>query len=226
MPRPGSEGVVEGVAGPNEDGTCWAVTVRLGDPSATDSLVLLAESDLEPTGLAEDENGVRVALEAVPEPDEPRDRLELRLVTDITNGIDAARVAAALERELLELIGAATISIEAERHWSDPYNYELDVTIEPVDDPVVALRELAEAGRDGWLSCRDDGWRCDLWWSDTEDDDAIFVAPEVRGAEITFLPWRSPRRRPEEERPLVDVRLPSTVEEPQELDTEPGDEEP
>jgi hypothetical protein len=229
LPLPGTEGVVEEIAGPNEDGTGWSVTLRLGETGGADSLVLLAEDDLEATGLAEQEDGERVILEDLPSRAQLRDVIELRLVTEITNGIDAARVAATVERELLELIGSARVSIEAERHWSEPFNYELEVTIEPLDDPVLALRELAEAGGDGWLSCRDDGWRCELWWSDSEDDNSMFVVPEVSGAELTFLPWRSPRRRPEAERPLVAVHVPKYVEEPPELDTEldaePGDEE-
>lgn len=225
--------MVEDVAGPNEEGTAWNVMLRIGDDC---KLLVRAEAELEPSGLAEDEQGEPVPADDLPLPEERRDRVELRLVTDITNGIDAARVAAAVERELLELVGAATVSIEAERHWSEPFNYELDVTIEPMDDPVTALRELAEAGSDGWLSCADDGWRCDLWWSDTEDEDAIFLVPEIRGAEVVFLPWRSPRRRPEADRPLVEVQVPGSVEEPSELDSgpldpgpldpEPGDEEP
>ena len=222
-PLPGTEGVVEEITGPNEDGTGWIVTLRLVEPAGADSLVLLAEEDLEGTGLAEQENGERVILEDLPQREQLRDLIELRLVTEIANGIDAARVAASVERELLQLIGSARVSIEAERHWAEPFNYELEITIEPLDDPVLALRELAAAGDGGWLSCRDDGWRCDLWWSDTEDDDSFFVAPEVRGAELTFLPWRSPRRRPEAERPLVAVQVPERVDD--QLDAEPGDEE-
>jgi len=226
MPR-GIEAVVEDVVGPNEEGTGWCVTLRIGGGSR---LLLRCEAELEPTGLAENDVGEPVPVDDVPPPEERRDRIELRLVTDIADGIDAARVAATVERELLDLVGEASVSTEAERHWSDPFNYELTVTVEPMDDPVTALRELAEAGGDGWISCSDDGWRCDLWWSDAEDEDAEFLVPEVRGAEVVFLPWRSPRRRPEAERPLVEVQVPGTVDEPRELDggpldPEPGDEE-
>ncbi len=95
------------------------------------------------------------------------------------------------------------------------------MTINPLDDPVEALRRLTDAGGDGWLSCRDDGWRCDLWWSNAIDEDAVLIVPEVHGAELAFLPWRSPRRRPDEERPLVVVDdVPGAT-----LDPEPGDEE-
>ena len=213
----GSEGVVEDVAGPNDEGSGWLVTLRITGGGNGDSLVLVPEAGLEPTGLAEDERGERVPLVERPAPDELRDCIELRLFTEITDGIDAARIAETIERGLVALLGGATVSIEAERHWSEPYNYELGVTINPLDDPVDALRLLTEAGGEGWLSCRDDGWRCDLWWSDAADADATLIVPEVHGAELAFLPWRSPRRRPDTERPLVVVNV---------LDPEPGDEEP
>jgi hypothetical protein len=164
--------------------------------------------------MAEDARGERVILDEHTPPDERRDCIELRLFTEITDGIDAARVAETIERELVELLGGAAVTIEAERHWSEPYNYELGVTIHPLDDPVEALRRLIDAGGDGWLSCRDDGWRCDLWWSDAADEDDSLIVPEVHGAELSFLPWRSPRRRPDDERPLVvvDVREPDQPE--------------
>jgi len=132
------------------------------------------------------------------------DTLRLRLVTDLSDGIEAARVAGQIDEALRAVIGPSTVEIEAERHWAEPFQYELDVTVHPLGDAVEAFRALAEAGRDGWLSCRDDGWRCDLWWS-AEEDDAGFLVPQVRGAEVTFLPWNSPARRPEHERPLVTV---------------------
>ncbi len=112
-PPPGSEGIVEDVAGPNEDGTGWAVTLRLADAGAGDSLVLLSEADLEPTGLAEDEHGERMILEQRPPPEERRDCIELRLFTEITDGIEPARLAERIERELVELLGGAGVSIEA-----------------------------------------------------------------------------------------------------------------
>ena len=233
---PGSEGLVEEIAGPNDEGTGWSVTVRLGEGGGADSLVLFGEDDLEPTGMGENERGERTILEDLPLPGDPRNRLELRLFTEITDGIDAARLAETIERELIELLGGANVTIEAERHWSEPYNYELGVTVHPLDNPVDALRLIAEAGGHGWLACRDDGWRCDLWWSATRGEGAVLLAPEVHGAEVAFLPWSSPTRRPEGERPLVAVDLPETVEEPdydepeaeaeEELgDPEPGDEE-
>ena len=237
VPAPGTEAVVEEVAGPTEDGSGWAVTLNLQDGG--DSLAELPEADLEPTGLAEDERGGRVMLEGLGPTEELRDSIELRLFTEIADGIDAARVATTIEQELAELLGGATVTIEAERHWSEPYNYELGVTIHPLDDPADALRRLTEAGGDCWLSCRDDGWRCDLWWSNAGDEDVHLIVPEVRGAELSFLPWRSPRRRPEDERPLVAVNLQGQLEYPDEpaypdpelpdteiSDAEPGDEEP
>jgi hypothetical protein len=233
---PGSEGLVEEIAGPNDEGTGWSVTVRLGDPAGADALVLFAEDDLEPTGMGENERGERTILEDLPPPGDPRNRLELRLYTEITDGIDAARVAETIEHELVELLGGAAVTIEAERHWSEPYNYELGVIVHPLDNPVEALRLIAEVGGGGWVACRDDGWRCDLWWSAARDEGAVLFAPEVHGAEIAFLPWSSPARRREAERPLVTVELPESVEEPdygeleaeaeEELgDPEPGDEE-
>jgi hypothetical protein len=235
---PGSEGLVEEIAGPNDDGTGWSVTVRLGDSGGADALVLFAEEELETTGMGENERGERTILEDLPLPGDPRNRLELRLFTEITDGIDAARVAEAIERELVELLGGAAVTIEAERHWAEPYNYELGVVVHPLDNPVDALRLLAELGGGGWIACRDDGWRCDLWWSAARDEGAVLLAAEVHGAEVAFLPWSSPVRRPVEERPLVAVELPESVDEPdydepeaeaeaeEELgDPEPGDEE-
>ena len=126
----------------------------------------------------------------------PADLLELRLFTEITDGIEAARVAERIEQELVDLLGGATVTIEAERHWSEPYNYELAVGVTPHGDAIEALEILAEAGGNGWLACSDDGWRCDLWWSSARDPDAMLVVPEVHGAEVAFIPWSDPSRRP------------------------------
>jgi hypothetical protein len=228
---PASEGVVEDVAGPNEEGTGWNLTVRIGEAGAGDSLVSVAESELEATGLAVDERGERVPLAERPGPDELRDRIEVRLFTELVDGIAAARTAEEVERELAEAVSAAAITIVAERHWSEPYNYEFGITIEPFDDPVEALGEIALLGEGGWISSRDDGWRFDLWWSGGADTDAVFLVPDVHGAEVSFLPWRSPRRRPEDERPLLAVPIRTELDDPGEreldgLDPEPGDEEP
>jgi hypothetical protein len=181
------EAVVEEVVGPSDDGEGWAVSVRVGD-----ALWVLPEDDLEST-----------APHADPQP-ERIDTLELRLVTELTDGVEAAQVAERIDEELRLVVGPAILSIEAERHWAEPYFYELDVSVRPLGEAVAALRALVAAGRDGWLSCRDDGWRCDLWWY-AEEDEPGFLVPEVRGAEVTFLPWGSPTRRPEGERPLISV---------------------
>jgi hypothetical protein len=229
---PGAEAVVEEVAGPNDDGDGWLLTLRLCTQGPGDSMIVLAEDDLEPTGYGEDAGGQRVPLAGLTERPDPADCLELRLFTEITDGIEAARVAHSIEQEVAVLVGGATVSTEAERHWSEPYNYELAVTVVPDGDPVEALEILAEAGGNGWLACRDDGWRCELWWSSTRDPDAMLIVPDVHAAEITFLPWSSPARRAEEERPLVDVDVPDeTPDEPAHAeedasDAEPGDEEP
>jgi hypothetical protein len=209
----GEEAVVAEIEGPNDEGTAWNVTVRLGSAREADSLVVLGEEALEPTGMAENERGERIPLEGKPP---ALDCIELRLFTEITDGIDAARVASEIEDELVELLGDATVSTEAERHWSEPYNYELTVTIAPAGQVVEALRAVAAAGEGGWLACRDDGWRCDLWWSTTRDPDAILIVPEVHSAEVALIPWSDPSRRPEEERPLVTVVT---------SDLEAGDEE-
>jgi len=190
---PLGEGVVEDVVGPTEDGTGWATAVRVGD-----SLWVLPEDDLEP-----------VHTQVGPPQDERFDTLQLRLVTELTDGVEAARVAELIDATLRELVGQSIVEVEAERHWAEPYNYELDVSVQPLSDSITALRALVDAGGDGWLSCRDDGWRCDLWWNADDEDEPGFLVPEVRGAELTFLPWESPARRPEEDRPLVrlgDVR--------------------
>jgi len=184
---PLGEGIVEDVVGPAEGGTGWAVAVQVGE-----ALWVLPEDSLE----AKAPGGVGGA--------ERLDTLELRLVTDLTDGVQAARVAEQIESTLRTLIGPSLIEITAERHWAEPFHYELDVNVSPLGDAVEAFRALAGAGRNGWLSCRDDGWRCDLWWSDDEDE-AGFLVPEVYGAEVTFLPWSSPLQRPEQERPLVSV---------------------
>lgn len=187
MRSPLREGVVEDVAGPNEGGAGWAVTVRVGD-----ALWVLPEDDLEATSASVD-----LAPERI-------DTLQLRLVTELTDGVEAARVAERIDEELRTVVGPSVLSIEAERHWAEPYFYELDVVVRPLGDAIAALRALVTVGRDGWLSCRDDGWRCDLWWSADEGEPG-FLVPEVRGAELTFLPWGSPARRPESDRPLISV---------------------
>jgi hypothetical protein len=157
-----------------------------------DALWVLAEDDLE-----------SIEPNATPDEEERFDTLQLRLVTEVTDGVQAAKAAEQIDETLRDLLGPSILAIEAERHWAEPYNYEFDVTVRPLGDAVAALHMLVDAGGDSWLSCRDDGWRCDLWWNAEEDDDFGFLVPAVRGAEITFLPWESPARRPEDERPLV-----------------------
>jgi len=183
---PLGEGVVEDVDGPAEGRAGWAVSVRVGT-----ALWVLPEDDLE-----------AVAPSAVTAP-ERIDTLRLRLVTELTDGVEAARVAEQLETALRSVVGPATLELEAERHWADPYHYEFEVAIVPLGDAVSTLHALVAAGGDGWLSCRDDGWRCHLWWSAEHEDG--FLVPEVHGAELVLLPWGSPVRRPDEERPLVSV---------------------
>lgn len=211
----GDEAVVEDVFGPNESGNGWSVTLRLAGAGERDALVVCPEDDLEPTGLAEDEVGERVPLGAVPASESARDCIALRLFTEIADGIDAARIAGEIEELLVDLLGQSDVSIEAERHWAEPHNFELAVTVVPEAAPAEAVRAIARSGEAGWLACRDDGWRCDLWWSATRDPDAILLVPEVHAAEISLLPWSSPARRPEQDRPLVVVSVPD--DEPQEL---------
>jgi hypothetical protein len=153
---------------------------------------VLAEDDLEATAQHQDAPAERV------------DTLELRLVTELADGVEAAYAADRIDDEIRAVVGPSILTIVAERHWAEPYFYELDVSVRPLGDAVAALRALVTAGRDGWLSCRDDGWRCDLWWNADEDEPG-FLVPEVRGAEVAFLPWSSPAFRPEGERPLVSV---------------------
>ena len=108
---------------------------------------MLPEDDLEPTGLAEDEVGERVPLGAVPASEEARDCLELRLFTEITDGIDAARVAAAIEQRARRAPRRGGPSRpRPSATGRSPYNYELAVTVVPAADPVEALRAIAEAG--------------------------------------------------------------------------------
>jgi hypothetical protein len=202
---PPTVGVVEDVVGPNDAGTGWAVTVwveRPGRPSR--SAWVVAEDELVATGYAEGPDGVRFPLDAVPPAAERRTALELHVVTGLVDSSIAAQVAESIEHVVRDLVGHCRIAIEAERHWADPYHYELDVAVEPFGDPVEALLTIADAGGDGWLGCLDDGWRCQLWWS-RPDDDAVFLVPEIQGAEVSFLPWDDPSRRPESERPLVAV---------------------
>lgn len=183
---PLDEGTVEDVVGPADGADGWAVTVRVGA-----ELWLLPEGDLEP----ESPGSVGGT--------ERNDTLLLRLVTDLTDGIHAARVAEQIDGVLRTIVGPSILEIEAERHWAEPFQYELEVNLRPLGDAVEAFRAIAAAGGD-WLSCRDDGWRCSLWWS-ADEDDAGFLVPEVRGAEVTLFPWSNPARRPEHERPLVSV---------------------
>ena len=210
------------VVGPNEDGSCWDMTIRGGweRHAGCDVLLLVSEADLQPTGFFEDEGGARFPLWTLPvaRSEGRGTSFELRLFTDIADGIDAARVAEEIQQELFDLLGDAALLIEAERHWSEPFSYELMVTIEPPGDPAAALQRLADAGGGGWLSCIDDGWGCDLWWSAAGDEEAVFLASRVRGAELAFQPWRSPARRPIDERPIVEVHLQPTLEEPPDFD--------
>jgi hypothetical protein len=201
------EGVVDDLAGPDEAGERWLASVWVDDPDRGGrSLWVLAEDELEATGFAESHSGSRVPVHAVPAADERRTMVTLRVATLLTDSSVAAQVAERIEDAIRDLVGPCRLAVEAERHWAPPYHYELDVYVEPRANPVEALRALTEAGAGGWLSCTDDGWRCDLWWS-RPDDDAVFLAPEVHGAEVSFVPWDDPSRRPESERPLVAVQV-------------------
>ena len=120
--------------------------------------------------------------------------LELRLFTEITDGIDAARVAEEIERELVELLGGATVSIEAERHWSEPFNYELGVTIvtarrpgrsAPFGSPTPEGAAGSPAGTTAGAASSGGAPRA--------TSDVVLIVPEVHGAEVAFLPWSSPR---------------------------------
>jgi hypothetical protein len=199
-----TEGVVDEIAGPDDAGTGWAVSVWVERPGGLRSVWVVAERELESTGFAEGPDGEQVPVDAVPPAAERRTALELRVVTPLTDSTEAAQVAEEIELALRDLVGHCRIAVEAERHWAEPFHYELDVSVEPFGDPVDALLTIADAGGDGWLSCVDDGWRCRLWWS-RPDDDAIFLAQEISGAEVSFLPWDDPSLRPESERPLVAV---------------------
>lgn len=185
---PAGEGTVEDVVGPDEDGSGWTVSVRLGD-----ELLVLPEGDLE-----------AVATGAVGGP-ERSDTIVLRLVTALTDGVEAAQVAEQVDESVRSLAGPAIVELTAERHWADPFYYEFDVIVRPLRVAVDAFRALVTAGASGWISCEDDGWRCDLWWSADDDDAPGYLVPEVRGAEVTYFPWSSPARRPEADRPLVTV---------------------
>jgi hypothetical protein len=200
-PRQG-EAVVDDVAGPDDDGNGWLVQVWVDEPGGTRSLWTFAENALEATGELVDARGRRVDAARVAPADERFDVLRIRLVTELTDGVQAARLAERFDNEIRALVGPSVITVEAERHWAEPYHYELEVTARPLGDAVAALRCIAEAGGDGWLSCADDGWRCDLWWGG--DDDGFDLAVVV-GAEVSFLPWSSPARRPAGEQPLVNV---------------------
>jgi hypothetical protein len=201
------EGVVDDLAGPDEAGERWMVSLWVDDPARGGrSLWVVAEDELETTGFAESHEGNRVPVDAVPAAGERRSAVTLRVVTPLTDSSVAAQVAEQIEHAIRELVGPCRLTVEAERHWWAPYHYELDVVVEPHGDPVDALRSLAEAGAGGWLSCTDDGWRCGLWWSQP-DEDSVFLAPEVQGAEVSFVPWDDPSRRPESERPIVAVQV-------------------
>ncbi len=199
------EAVVDDFAGPDDDGSRWLVHAWIGDPGGPRSLWTFPEDELEATGLVEDSRGERVEVSSLPPAEERFDVLRLVLVTGLTDGIQVAETVERFEGELRRNAGPVAIEVEAERHWLEPYCYELEVTARPLGDPVSMLRAIAETGGEGWLLCTDDGWRCDLWWSADEDETAVFFVPEVVGAEVAFLPWSSPARRPSNERPLVSV---------------------
>jgi hypothetical protein len=202
-PREG-EAVVDDVAGPDEDGSGWLVSVWVAERDGR-SLWGFGEDELESAGVVEDERGRRIDVGRLPPPEERFDTLHLHLVTDLTDSVEAARTAERSDAELRALIGPSVISVEAERHWHEPNHYELDLTVRPLGDAVAALRAVAETGGDAWLSCADDGWHCDLWWSAAESEDARLLLPEIVAAEVNFRPWSSPARRPANERPLISV---------------------
>ena len=192
-----SEAVVEEVTGPNDEGTRLERdrSVSPGRPSTTRSpssprMPWSRRASLT-TRAAQ-----RVPVGVLPATAEARDRIELRLFTEITDGIDAARIASEIEEELVELLGDVDVSHGGRASLGRP------VQLRAVRDgrPARESRSrrwalLAKTGEGGWLAYRDDGWRCDLWWSASRDPDAILIVPEVHAAEIVFVPWSSPARQ-------------------------------
>ena len=117
------------------------LTLRLGGTADGDPLMTTARARARVDRARRGRARRRVPLGTIPVADEPRDRLELRLFTEVTDGIDAAAIAETIERELATLLGGATVTIEAERHWPEPFNYELAVSILPHDDPIERARD-------------------------------------------------------------------------------------
>src|SRR5262249_58301135 len=114
----GVEGVVDDVAGPDDDGLGWAVQVWVEQPERGRTIWVVAETDLRPTGYAEGPDGERLPLNAVPPAAERRTLMQLRVVTSVTESSVAAEVAENIEESVRDLVGHCRIAIEAERHWA------------------------------------------------------------------------------------------------------------
>ena len=101
---PLGEGIVEDVVGPTEDGAGWAVSLHVGD-----ELCVLAEDDLEAVVVHPDPSPERV------------DTLELRLVTELADGVEAARAADRIDEEIRGVITSkGTLDVLLETGWIRP----------------------------------------------------------------------------------------------------------
>ena len=227
----GAEAVVEEIAGPNEDGTGWLLTVRLEGDEGGREPVVLDEARRRADGLRRTRWASASRSRRASE--EPGDRLELRLFTEITDGIEAARVAERIEEEVADLarrrdghdrgraalVGA--VQLRARRHGGaarrpgrgarDPRRGRRQ-RVARVPATTAGAATSGGARRATPTPC----WSC-----------RRCTAPR-----LAFLPWSSPARRPDDERPLVVVAVaddepeePASESDEDASDAQPGDEE-
>ena len=222
----GAEGVVSQYYEPSEDCSRWLLFVELPYPDGHEDSMLdgqpvtlaavLAEDDLESTGFQAGGDGSRQPLDPTP-PSELRDELQLSLMLfpEQIRGRAAARgFADALLPRIRALVELDEISysVAYERLGTLP-TAQIGFRLAPVGSGFAAFQALGACVDSGWYSSDDDGWRCELYWSqEYANEGTVFLAPEVDSAVIQLEPWTSLARRPASER-LPEVHEPRFDEE-------------
>jgi hypothetical protein len=198
----GQEAVIHSISNPNERGTSWLYLVWIDEPEPTGRVLwVVDQSDLTSLGLLEHDDGRRDPLPASPSPDEMHDEIYLRLVTDIRDETAARHVADAAAAALRRLVRVQTLDVEAERHWHEPFYYEVRLRLEVEGDVLAAFDRIIAEADSGWTRVDDDGWRCDGTWSQRDaESGSVLLDPQVEYAEIVASPWETVERRPAAQR--------------------------
>lgn len=192
----GSEAVVLGYSGPNEEGTGWEVSLSVDDSASPTGLRVwvLEERQIAATGWRVDHLGHRSTI-GLRTPQVSSDEVHLRLATLLTTDEEAMAFERDVRTSLSAFVAEDRIATAIARRREPEFEIELYAAL-PADGGAIELynRILALAGT-GWDDCDDDGWRRDREWQSAAASGATFIHPAVYYAEIGARPWSSPTRR-------------------------------